>query len=116
MYVFTVYTPLLPIIRFYKILPHLVCFSESKRTKTLNSDKKKSIKEGARFLIRTPDFIIVQIAPEMRDGADLVGEDDHGVLAGLWLEYVPDELGEGRLVAHEAQLGLPRSPRQVTPG
>jgi hypothetical protein len=52
----------------------------------------------------------------MRDGADLVGEDDHGVLAGLWLEYVPDELGEGGLVAHKAQLGLPRSPRQVAPG
>jgi hypothetical protein len=52
----------------------------------------------------------------MRDRADLVGEDDHGVLAGLGLEYVPDELGEGGLVAHETQLGLARSPRQVTPG
>jgi hypothetical protein len=58
----------------------------------------------------------VQIGPEMRDGADLVGEDDHGVLAGLWLEYVPDELGEGGLVTHEAQLSLPRSTRQVTSG
>jgi hypothetical protein len=52
----------------------------------------------------------------MRDGADLVGEDDHGVLAGLGLEYVPDEFGEGGLVAHKAQLSLPRSPRQVTSG
>jgi len=50
----------------------------------------------------------------MLDRADFVGEDDHGVLAGLGLEYVPDELGDGRLVAHEAQLSLPWSTRQVT--
>ncbi len=73
-------------------------------------------KGEAGFRTRTPDFITVQIAPEMRDGADLVGEDDHGVLAGLGLEYVPDELCEGGLVAHEAQLSLPRPTRQVAPG
>lgn len=51
----------------------------------------------------------------MRYGADLIGEDDHGVLAGLGLEDVPDKLGDGRLVANKPQLCLPWLAGQVAP-
>jgi hypothetical protein len=41
----------------------------------------------------SPMNSVTATVPEMRDGADFVGEHDHGVLARLRLKYVPDELG-----------------------
>lgn len=51
----------------------------------------------------------------MGNRAGFVSEDHHGVLAGLGLENVTDELCNGRLVAYEAQLRLARPAGQVAP-